>query len=45
MYEDNDLVNSLQQSWPLYTDYFPQWSEHSNGMLTYIGKLRVPRFL
>jgi predicted oxidoreductase (fatty acid repression mutant protein) len=34
-YEDMEIVENLQQSFPLYSDNFPKWSEHSSGMLQY----------
>lgn len=35
-FEDESVVKSLQNSFPLYKDNFPKWSEQSNGMLQYI---------
>lgn len=35
-FEDENVVKSLQNSFPLYKDNFPKWSEQSNGMLQYI---------
>jgi predicted oxidoreductase (fatty acid repression mutant protein) len=34
-YEDMEIVEDLQQRFPLYSDNFPKWSEHSTGMLQY----------
>jgi predicted oxidoreductase (fatty acid repression mutant protein) len=31
-YEDQDVVTSLQEQFPLYADNFPVWSEQANGM-------------
>ncbi|UNK41204.1 nitroreductase family protein [Luteimonas sp. S4-F44] len=31
-YEDQDVVRSLQQQFPLYADNFPVWSEHASAM-------------
>ena len=31
-YEDQDVVNGLQEQLPLYADNFPVWSEHGSGM-------------
>ncbi len=30
---DNDVVQKLQQQFPLYSDNFPIWAEQANGML------------
>lgn len=34
-YEDPADVAKLQQNFPLYSDKFPQWSEHTNAMHQY----------
>lgn len=34
-YEDQDVVKGLQESFPLYADNFPVWSEHSTGIAQY----------
>lgn len=34
-YEDMSIVESLQEKFPLYSDNFPIWSQHSTGMLQY----------
>lgn len=31
-FEDQDVVKSLQEQFPLYADNFPIWSEHSTGI-------------
>lgn len=31
-FEDQDVVKSMQQQFPLYADNFPVWSEHSTGI-------------
>lgn len=31
-FEDQDVVTSLQEKFPLYADNFPIWSEHSTGI-------------
>jgi len=31
-FEDQDVVKSMQEQYPLYSDYFPIFSEHSAGM-------------
>jgi len=31
-FEDQDTVKSMQEQYPLYSDYFPIFSEHSAGM-------------
>lgn len=31
-YEDPQVVSNLQQKFPLYSDKFPQWSEHTNAI-------------
>ena len=31
-FEDQDVVNQLQEQFPLYAENFPTWSEHANGM-------------
>lgn len=35
-FEDEDVVSSLQEKFPLYKDNFPKWSLEANGMLQYI---------
>lgn len=35
-FEDQDIVRSLQERFPLYEQHFPQWSEHHAGILEYI---------
>jgi len=32
-YENQEVVESLQNQFPLYKDNFPVWSQQSNGML------------
>lgn len=34
-YEDMKIVENLQQRFPLYSENFPKWSQHSSGMLQY----------
>lgn len=34
-YEDQDVISGLQQSFPLYADNFPVWSEHSTAIAQY----------
>lgn len=34
-YEEMSIVEDLQQRFPLYSDNFPKWSEHSSGILQY----------
>lgn len=34
-FEDNSVVEDLQQKFALYKDNFPVWSQHSNGMHQY----------
>ena len=34
-FEDQDVVKSLQEKFPLYADNFPVWSEHSTGIAQY----------
>lgn len=34
-FEDQDVVKTLQQNFPLYADKFPMFSEHSAGMAQY----------
>lgn len=34
-YEDQDVVKGLQESFPLYADNFPIWSEHSTAIAQY----------
>mgnify|MGYP000992961518 CR=1 FL=1 len=31
-FEDQDVVKSLQEQFPLYAEHFPVWSEHSTGI-------------
>jgi len=31
-FEDQDVIKSMQEQYPLYSDYFPIFSEHSAGM-------------
>ncbi|MCP1314773.1 nitroreductase family protein [Halomonas sp. 707D7] len=31
-FEDQDVVKSLQEKFPLYADNFPVWSEHATGI-------------
>ncbi|MDR3157074.1 MAG: nitroreductase family protein [Lactobacillales bacterium] len=33
-FEDQDIVNSLQEHFPLYADNFPAWSEQASGIAT-----------
>lgn len=35
-FEDEKVVEKLQEDFPLYKENFPRWSEQSNGMLQYI---------
>ncbi|KIW30941.1 uncharacterized protein PV07_02632 [Cladophialophora immunda] len=35
-YEEPKDVAKLQESFPLYADKFPQWSEHTNAMHQYV---------
>lgn len=35
-FEDEDVISSLQEKFPLYRDNFPKWSLEANGMLQYI---------
>lgn len=35
-FEDQNVVKSLQEQFPLYKDNFPVWSQQSSGMLQYI---------
>ncbi|KAG9767805.1 hypothetical protein KCU88_g7379, partial [Aureobasidium melanogenum] len=35
-YEDPKDVLKLQETYPLYADKFPQWSEHTNAMHQYV---------
>lgn len=34
-FEDQQTVHDLQKEWPLYADYFPEWSDQSGGMAQY----------
>lgn len=35
-YDDNSIVETLQEQFPLYQHNFPVWAQQSNGMLQYI---------
>lgn len=35
-YEDNNIIEALQQQFALYKDNFPIWSQQSNGMHQYV---------
>lgn len=35
-FEENTVIESLQQQFPLYKDNFPVWSQQSSGMLQYV---------
>lgn len=35
-FEDQSVVESLQEQFPLYRDKFPVWSSEGNGMLQYV---------
>lgn len=35
-FEDQSLIESLQQQYTLYKDNFPVWSQQSSGMLQYV---------
>lgn len=35
-FEDNSVIESLQQQFALYKDNFPVWSQQSNGMLQFV---------
>jgi predicted oxidoreductase (fatty acid repression mutant protein) len=35
-FEDNSIVEGLQNQFPLYRDNFPLWSQHSTGMHQYV---------
>ena len=35
-FEDNSVIESLQQQFDLYKDNFPVWSKHSSGMHQYV---------
>lgn len=35
-FDDNSIVESLQQQFALYKDNFPVWAQQSNGMLQYV---------
>ncbi|KAL2047397.1 hypothetical protein N7G274_001418 [Stereocaulon virgatum] len=35
-YEDTTNVREFQEKFPTYEDKFPQWSEHTSGMLQYV---------
>lgn len=34
-FEDESVVQSLQENYPLYKDNFPKWSEQSSGMVQF----------
>jgi uncharacterized protein len=34
-YEDPATISQLQETFPIYSDKFPQWSEHTNAMHQY----------
>ncbi|ADQ15508.1 nitroreductase family protein [Halanaerobium hydrogeniformans] len=34
-YEDQSIVEKMQEEFPLYSENFPKWSEQSSGMLQY----------
>lgn len=40
-YEEPKDVAKLQESFPLYADKFPQWSEHTNAMHQFVCKYIV----
>ncbi|KDE05742.1 hypothetical protein MVLG_03834 [Microbotryum lychnidis-dioicae p1A1 Lamole] len=33
LYEDKNVVKSLQENMPMYADKFPQWADHAHGIL------------
>lgn len=35
-FEDQSVIESLQEQFALYKDNFPKWSEHSSGMLQFV---------
>lgn len=35
-FEDNSVIEGLQNRFPLYKDTFPVWSQHSSGMLQFV---------
>ncbi|MFU0827210.1 MAG: Nitroreductase domain-containing protein [Lachnoclostridium sp.] len=35
-YEDQDIVKNLMDSYPLYKDNFPVWSQHTSAMHQYV---------
>jgi uncharacterized protein len=35
-FEDQSVVKGLQDNFPLYSDNFPVWSQHTSGMLQYV---------
>ncbi|GAB2704123.1 nitroreductase family protein [Paenibacillus thermoaerophilus] len=35
-YEDQSVIQGLQEQFPLYKDNFPLWSNHSSGMLQFV---------
>ena len=35
-FEDEQVINGLQEQFPLYSDNFPIWSNQSNGMLQFV---------
>jgi len=36
IFEDQDVIKNLQDSFPLYSQNFPVWSQQSSGMLQYV---------
>jgi len=35
-FEDNAVIEGLQQNFAAYADNFPKWSQHSSGMLQFV---------
>ena len=35
-FDDRSIVKDLQKNYPTYSDHFPIWAEHANGMLQYL---------
>jgi len=35
LYQDTDIIKSLQEKFPTYRDNFPSWAHQANGILTY----------
>ncbi|MBC2580970.1 nitroreductase family protein [Clostridium sp. DJ247] len=35
-FEDQSVIEELQNNFPLYKDNFPVWSQHSSGMLQFV---------